>query len=244
MNNKNNNFIVLVIFSLLLLVIFFLLFFLGDIFNFGEKGTVDEARKTGKNLDSNKQIIFEPSSTDPLITSVSKLYESMIRENDPVRGNDGADFVILEFGDFECPYCRDLSTRLSRVVAEFAPQIKLVWKDFPNPIHLQARPAALAARCAQEQGKFWEYHDYLFANQDNLSRDLYNKIALELNLNLADFNRCLDGNNKIEAVGQGLTDGQKLGVDATPYLFIGNKVIDYAITEKELREIIKKELGR
>ena len=167
----------------------------------------------------------------------------MIREEDPVRGGDSADFVILEFGDFECPYCRDLSTRLSRVVAEFAPRIQLVWKDFPNPIHLQARQAALAARCAQEQGKFWEYHDYLFANQDNLSRDSYNKIALELNLNLADFNRCLDGNDRIEVVGQGLIDGQKLGVDATPYLFIGNRAVDYAIKEKELRAIIKEELG-
>src|SRR3989338_6323495 len=118
----------------------------------------------------------------------------------------------------------------------------LIWKDFANPAHTEARGAAIAARCADKQGKFWEYHDYLFENQDNLSRDLYNKISLELKLDLATFNKCVDGQETVELVGQGMADGQQIGVDATPYIIIGKRVFNYALSEEELRQAVEKEL--
>lgn len=180
---------------------------------------------------------------DLLITPAAVLYQSLINESDPVRGNPQAKLIILEFGDFECAYCAQMYEDLLNILLAYQGQVKLVWKDFPNPSHLQARTAALAARCAQEQGRFWEYHDFLFINQDSLSRELYNQIALELDLDLAQFNKCLDNQEKIELVGQGLVDGQKLEVDATPYLFIGNRQFDYALSEDELKQVIQRELG-
>ncbi|OIO17409.1 hypothetical protein COV56_03635 [Candidatus Kuenenbacteria bacterium CG11_big_fil_rev_8_21_14_0_20_37_9] len=181
---------------------------------------------------------------DPMVTSAEEVYMSFLRDSDPVRGDGQADLLVLEFGDFECPYCFDMYSALIKVLADFDGQIGLVWKDFPNPMHLQARNAALSARCAQEQGKFWEYHDYLFVNQDELSRDMYNKIAIELGLNLEQFNTCLDSSKYIEELGQGLQDGQKLGVDGTPYLFIGNSKVDSLISEEELAGVIRKEFGK
>jgi len=178
-----------------------------------------------------------------LITPASKIYMSIIDESDPVRGSGSAQLTILEFGDFECPYCQSVSEDLSRVLVEYQGRVNLVWKDFPSPSHANARTAALAARCAEDEGKFWQYHDYLFVNQEELSRELYNDIALELKLDLARFNKCLDNSEKIELVGQGLTDGQAIGVDATPYFFIGNKKYDYALTYGELRKIIDSELN-
>ena len=185
---------------------------------------------------------FRLSDIDPLITPASKLYLSLIGEDDPVRGDEAAEIVILEFGDFECGYCAQLYSNLVEILNEYQGQVKLVWKDFPNPSHLQARIAALAVRCAQEQGRFWEYHDYLFANQDDLSRELYNQIALEMGLDLAEFNSCVDSQEYIQMVGQGLVNGQELGVDATPYLFINNRKFDYALSYEELRGVIEGEL--
>ena len=185
---------------------------------------------------------FRISDIDPLITPASKLYQSLIRESDPARGNQQAEVIIMEFGDFECPYCAELYPNLLEILVEYEGKVKLVWKDFPIPSHLQARLAALAARCAAEEGKFWEYHDYLFENQENLSRELYNQIALELNLNLADFNQCLESQDKIEEIGQGLIDGQNLGIDATPTLFINNRAFNYALTYEELKSVIEEEL--
>lgn len=188
--------------------------------------------------------IYEPSEVDPLITPAAKIYKALIREDDPVRGDVDAELVIMEFADFECAYCADMYDDLARILADYEGEVKLVWKDFPNPVHLEARRAALAARCADGQGSFWEYHDYLFANQGALSRELYNQIALELELDLVEFNSCLDGQEYITQVGQGLADGQELEVDATPYLFIGNQRVDYALEYDKLKEIVEWELGR
>ena len=186
---------------------------------------------------------FSLSETDPLITPAGKIYRSLINQDDPVRGDENAEIVILEFGDFECPYCAQMHEDLLELLVEYAGEVKLVWKDFPNPSHLQARIAALAARCAGEQGSFWEYHDYLFTNQESFSRELYNQIALEMGLDLVEFNSCLDGQEYIQVVGQGLVDGQKLEVDATPYLFINNRRFDHALTYEELKAVIIGELS-
>lgn len=181
---------------------------------------------------------------DPLITSAEAIYQSVIRTSDPIAGNQQAKVRLIEFADFQCAYCRQMQSVLAKVISEYQGQVFLVWKDFPNPMHTEAFTAALAARCAQKQDKFWQYHDLLFANQDALSRTLYNKIALQLDLNLMEFNQCLDGRETAALVGDGLTDGQRLGVDATPYLIIGNSIYDYALEEEELRTIIKNKLDQ
>jgi len=185
----------------------------------------------------------KPQQQDPLITSAEDVYLSFARKDDPLRGGKDVELIILEFGDYECPYCLQIQESLINILAKFEGRVGLVWKDFPSPSHPQARLAAVAARCAEEQGKFWEYHDYLFVNQDQLSRELYNRLALELDLDLPLFNNCLETQKYIKKIGQGLEDGQRLGVDATPYLFIGNTVIDFAADGEQIEGVIRKELG-
>ena len=232
----NKQYTVLFVAALIVLVvIFFLVLFSSFIglSDFGAQKDIQVAKPA--TFDINK-------GPDPLITPAARLYTALINESDPVRGNPQAKLVIMEFGDFECPYCKQQHSSLVEILAEYKGQVSLVWKDFPIPTHLQAKTAALAARCAGEQGKFWEYHDYLFANQSELSHQTYNQIALELDFNLGQFNNCLDSQKYIKEVGQGLVDGQRLGVDATPYLFIGNKRFNYALAYEELKKSIEEEL--
>jgi len=231
----NGQYIIFAFVSILLLASIFLVWIISDFGNNNESLPLS-------NTNANSQ--SDNSRTDPLITSTKELYGSLINENDPVRGSGAAGLVILEFGDFECPYCQTVFPNLVKILSEYQGKVKLVWKDFPNPSHLNARDAALAARCAGDQGQFWEYHDYLFANQAELSREMYNQIALELRLSLSQFNKCLDGQEKIELIGQGLEDGQKLGVDATPYIFIGNKQFNYALSYEELKGVVEEEIRK
>lgn len=231
----NRQYITFALVSILLLVSVFFVWLVSDFGNNNESLPV-------ANKSDNSQ--SDDLKTDPLITSTKELYSSLINENDPVRGSGAAGLVILEFGDFECFYCQAIFPNLVKILSEYHGRVKLIWKDFPNPSHLNARDAALAARCAGDQDKFWEYHDYLFANQAEMSREMYNQIALELGLDLSRFNKCLDGQEKIELIGQGLEDGQKLGVDATPYIFIGNKQFNYALTYEELKKVVEEEIRK
>jgi protein-disulfide isomerase len=225
---KNRKVIFLTILSILVLVAFFILTsIVSRLTSDGLSGNLD-------NEQINKNI-GQPAGQDPLVTPGDRF---LLRESDPIFGETKAKVRIVEFGDFQCPYCADMRQTLATVLPEFKNRVSLIWKDFVNPSHPEAKNAAIAARCAQEQNKFWEYHDYLFMNQDELSREIYNKIALELGLNLSEFNKCVDGRKTVELVGQGMEDGQIFGVDATPYLIIGNKVYNYALTPDELRQIL------
>ena len=182
-------------------------------------------------------------TSDPLITPAAKVYQSFVRSDDPVRGDQRASLMIMEFGDFECPYCVQLYPYLLRLLDEYQGQVKLVWKDFISPIHMEGKRAAVAARCAAEQGRFWEFHDYIFTNQSKLGGDFYHLAAQELDLDMEKFNDCMNQPVKmVELIGQGLVDGQRLGVDGTPYLFIGNQKVGQLISYEEFKSIVDNEL--
>ncbi len=146
-------------------------------------------------------------AADPLLTKGVLI--PPVLPTDPVRGDTRAQLTIIEFGDFQCPFCADIAPVLAQVLASY-PEVRLVWKDLPNPAHPQARPAALAARCAQNQDKFWEFHDLLFANQAELGDKLYKQIAEVLELDLTSFNSCLASQAYIEVVGEGLAAANNL----------------------------------
>jgi protein-disulfide isomerase len=184
---------------------------------------------------------FGEAGGDPYVTK--GILVPPVRQGDPMRGPSRPQLTIIEFGDFQCPYCSDLTGVLDQVLIKY-PTIRLVWKDLPNPLHPEARSAALAARCAQSQDKFWQYHDYLFANQDLLAADFYQQIARELELDLPSFNSCLDSGAFIEVVGQGLDDANNYDVDGTPYLFVGNQRINQAVSFDELEQVILSEFNR
>ena len=156
---------------------------------------------------------------------------------DPIRGPKNAPVTIVEFGDFLCPYCAAAEPTLMEFLAAHPNEVRLVWKDFPiKDKHPLAEEAALAARCAEEQKKFWEYHDLLFTNQESLSPSMLVRIAQELNLDLARFENCQRDKTGLPRVERGLEEGIALAIDGVPYLFINGKRLSGTATRAALEE--------
>ena len=173
-----------------------------------------------------------------LPTEQSKLVMKISADNDPVIGNPDAPITIIEFSDFQCPFCARFYTQtLPLIYEEYIDQgkVKLVFRDFPiQSIHPNAVPAAVASECANEQGKFKEMHDILFDNQNQWSRQetvdalsLFSQYATEIQLEQETFDSCLTSGKYIEEIQKDLVDGQKYGVTGTPGFFIGNDQIGY-----------------
>jgi protein-disulfide isomerase len=140
----------------------------------------------------------------------------------PTAGSKELKTVLIEFSDFECPYCAEAHKTLKDLLAKYPNELTLVYKHFPlSQIHDQALPAAKAAWAAGQQGKFWQYHDALFTNQKQLGENLYLDIAKNLNLDLAKFNR--DRTQADSAIKKDLQLAEKLGLSGTPSFVIKSK---------------------
>ena len=147
-------------------------------------------------------------------------------DGDPQIGDDNAKVTIIEFSDFQCPYCgRFYEQSEKQIITDYVDtgKVKFVYRDFPlDSIHPNARPAANAAECVNEQGKFWEFHDKLFSNQDALSTDNYKKWASELGLDMTRFNSCLNSSKYDSEITKDFQDGAAAGVQGTPTIYIGS----------------------
>jgi len=163
----------------------------------------------------------------------------VIKTSDPRLGSGQADNIIFFFGDFECPFCKQLADSLRELYNDYSDRLLIVWKDLPNPSHPNSQSAAIAARCAQNQDKFWEYHQQLYDNQANLNRDIYLQIGQNLDLDIGKFERCLDNQETLVYVEDGFQEGLNLKVDGTPYLFFNGQRIDQAVDAKTLEKLIK-----
>lgn len=156
-----------------------------------------------------------------------------LQSTDPVQGSPNARVVILEYGDFGCDFCRALHPTLRTLLAKYQGQVLHVWKDFPNTeAHPEALDAAEAARCAQEQGAFWEMHNLLFTTTEDLSPPLYQTFSETLHLDPGIFQECLDSDRMKSVIQESFDQGRGAGVDGTPYLFIN----DIRITELPSQE--------
>ena len=169
------------------------------------------------------------------------LDKPILKTTDPRIGTASAKNTVIVFSDFQCPHCADLAQTLSQFLAKYRDKILLIWKDFPNPVFPQAKSAAVAARCAQLEDKFWEYHDFLYANQESLGKTVYQEIAKQLGLNIDAFNQCLENQETLPLVEDDFQEGQALKIDGTPYLFINGQRVSGAVTLEELEKIIKGE---
>lgn len=154
--------------------------------------------------------------------SLAQRVDIPIDANDPVLGAGDAPITIIEFADFQCPYCqRHVLQTYPQLLEDYGDQIRIIYKDFPlTGIHPQSLPAALAAQCAQEQGKFWEYHDLLFSGRIELGEDAYLAYADELGLDITSFTSCYQGARYSDAVRADYDLGVEYGVNATPTFFI------------------------
>jgi len=172
-------------------------------------------------------------------------YTIVSADHEPVRGPASAPVEIVEFSDFQCPYCSRVNPTLDRLRQTFGDDIKIVFRDFPlTSIHPQAFKAAEAGQCAREQGKFWEYHDRMFANQQALQPEFLKKYAADAGLAAAAFNTCLDSARHAERVKSQIGEGTGLGVSSTPSVFINGRMLSGAQSYEAFASIIDDELAR
>lgn len=162
----------------------------------------------------------------------------------PAKGPANAPVTIVEFSDFQCPFCSRINPTLDQVRAKYGDKVRVVFRQFPLDMHPQARKAAEASLCANDQGKFWEMHDAMFQSQQQLSVDDLKAKATTLGLNAEAFNSCLDSGKYASQVAQDLQEGSAAGVSGTPALFINGRFINGAVPLEQITEVIDDELRR
>jgi protein-disulfide isomerase len=163
----------------------------------------------------------------------------------PFKGGERATVTIVEFSDFHCPFCRRVIPTLAQLESQYGEKIKLVFRDFPiEGLHPGATKAHEAARCANEQGKFWPYHDKLFAGPANSSPELFNRLAKEVGLDAVTFETCLASGKYLPAIKEDMAEGTRVGVGGTPAFFINGRLITGAQPLDAFTRVIDDELAR
>jgi protein-disulfide isomerase len=167
-----------------------------------------------------------------------------LRPDDPVRGNPRAPVTVVVFSDFQCPFCSRVEPTLAQVEKEYGDKVKVVWKHQPLAMHPNAVPAAQAAEAAREQGKFWEMHDRLFQNQQQLSPELYGRLARELGLDAARFDAALRSQKLLARIQEDQALAGKVGVSGTPTLFVNGERVVGAVPFEQMKAVIDRQLAR
>ena len=191
---------------------------------------IQQAREKYEDLlrgKANVSILLQPPSVDVAYDSARVL------------GNPNAPVTIVEFADYQCPFCKKTETTLKALLAKYGEQVKLAFLDFPlSEIHSQAEKAAEAARCAGEQGQYWRYHDSLFENQSTLDEASLISRAQSLHMDVGAFRTCLDSSKFIHDIQANREEGTKAGVTGTPAYFINGVFLNGAQSQAEFEKII------
>jgi protein-disulfide isomerase len=162
----------------------------------------------------------------------------------PSTGAPSAPVTIIEFSDFQCPFCRAAEGSLKQVRQKYGSQVKLVYMDFPLSFHAHAMDAARAARCAADQDKFWQFHDALFLDQKKLDPGNLQQTAAKIGLDRDKFNACLVSDKHDAGIQKDMAEGNSLGVTGTPTFFINGRELVGAQAPPKFNEVIDEELAR
>ena len=164
-------------------------------------------------------------------------------KNSAVRGPVGAPLVLVEYADYECPYCQQVQPTLDRLETEFKGRIAFAYKDLPLPMHPHAQKASEASLCAGLQGKYWEYHDLLLKTKAFEVPQL-KAAAGQLGLEAATFDKCLDTGERAATVKATQDEGQKLGLQGTPSFFLNGRFFSGNLSYEQMRQMMEDELKR
>jgi protein-disulfide isomerase len=200
-------------------------------------------------VESRKKEFFKTLRSKAKVTTYLKsppLFRADVAVNGaPFKGTERAVVTIVKFEDFQCPYCKTVQTTYEELLKRYNGKIRLVHKDLPlDAIHPQARQAAEAARCAGEQGKFWEYHDRLYANSPKAGVEELKAYAKEVGINAASFEQCFTSGKYKGLVQKDLSEGAQLGLTGTPTFFINGREMSGAQPIEAFAAIIDEELGQ
>lgn len=161
----------------------------------------------------------------------------------PVKGAANPYVTIVEFSDFECPFCRQVQRVLAQLIESYGKHVRLVFKHMPLEGHRNSLPAARAAYCAAKQDRFWHFHDALFAST-NLSGEVFEQIASDLGLGMPKFKACLESEQSRAAVAKDLETAKLFRIDSTPSFIVNGKVIKGALSFADFQKIIEQELSQ
>lgn len=162
--------------------------------------------------------------------SVNTNPEALLGKNDPSLGKKDAKITVVEFADFGCPYSKEVAPIVRAVAQQYAAEVQVVFRNFPlEELHAGSTIAAEAGGCAAEQGKFWEYHDAVFASKDQLNADMLLVIADTVGLDAAAFVRCLDTDYYADDLAADVADGAMNGVTGTPTFFFNGQKVEGSI---------------
>jgi len=181
----------------------------------------------------------KPKDVNEIDTTVVPLERPTLSYGNPSLGPRDAKVVVTVFGDYLCKPCAEFEGTIAEMLAEFPDDVRLVWKDMPNQsLHSEAINAAVAARCAGDQGGFWQYHDLLMQEQASINAKNYVPFAAQLGIELEAFQTCYDNKQTQPLVQRDFDEGQRLRIDSTPYTFVNGRRVSGAISYEQLRGFV------
>jgi protein-disulfide isomerase len=166
-----------------------------------------------------------------------------VTAQDPSKGAKNAKVTVVEFTEFQCPFCKRASNNLSTLAKDFGDKVKVVFKHFPLSFHERAHISAQASMCMHDQGKFWEYHDVLFENNHALQDTDLKRYAKQLNADMKQFEECLASGKHKAKVDKDFADAQKYGVSGAPTYFINGVAIVGAVPYTEIKQAVENALN-
>ena len=166
--------------------------------------------------------------------------------NSPAYGKADAPVTVIEYSDFQCPYCSRAAETVTEIKKKYGSKVRIAFKHFPLPMHQDAKPAAEASLCVNEQStdKFWKFHDLAFKNQDKLDKANLEKYATQAGADMKKYNECVASNKFKSAVEQDMAAGEKVGVRSTPTFFVNGQLVSGALPIDSFSEIIDEELSQ
>lgn len=217
------------------------LFFVMSVFLNGNSGDLLAAKATSA------AVIPSAPSPTAIADAADDPYEPAyppgdVTDTDHIRGNKNAKVTLIEYSDFECPFCLQHGDTLNQLLAAYPNDVRVVYRHFPlTGLHPEAQKAAEASECAADQGKFWEMHDAIFqANADGtMSVNAWKKIAGTLQLDTNAFSNCLDSGEKASVVATHQNDGANAGIAGTPGTFVNGQLIEGAIPFANFKQIVE-----
>lgn len=203
-----------------------------------------------KSIEGDKVYLNEKEEEgDPLLTKVDNLKDVLagpiISQNDPMLGNNQAKVALVIFSDFQCAVCQKQEAVFKQIVEKYKEKVRLIWKDYPDKnVSSPSFQASLAGRCANEQGKFYPYHDLLFANSQQLNRDKFLELARQLDLKEKDFKTCLESEKYKKEVNDNILEANALDINGVPFIYVNDKEIMGEIDVDELSKMVEMELKK
>lgn len=186
---------------------------------------------------------------DPMVTKAMDLKQVLagpiLSSRDPSLGSESSPVTVVLFSDFSCEFCQQQEIAIRKAYDLYENKIRVVWKDYPElKLESDSFQAALAARCANEQGKFWPYHDLLFKNRNKLSDKTFYSIANQLKLDNGQFDSCFQGLKTKQYIDDNILEANALEISGVPFIYVNDQEMIGAVSFEDLDRMIKRELSK